>query len=150
MRIEDNLNRFSGYLNELSSKMTIKQKTVCKTMLEDILTEISKCQRKNELLSLELSGIPNTIYPDINKKLVDILILTGYDFIEVDLMNREIIDFMLKHHKVIEKSGQITAKRIQNIANLIRYTYQTTGLFPKTMAEVSNSFNEIKNAREQN
>lgn len=148
MRIEDSIIKFAGYLNEISSKLSIKQKTACKNMLEDILTEVQRSQIKNEKLAMELSGTPNANYPDINKKLVDILILTGYDFIEVDMMNREIIDFMLKHKKSIEKSGLLTAKRIQNIAGLIRYTYQTTGNFPKNMSEVVDSYNEIKDARE--
>jgi len=147
MTIEDKINKYANYLAEVSARMTFGQKAAAKKMLEEILTDLAILQRKNEKLSLQLAGMPNEDYPDLLHKMVDLIKLAGFDLIDVSEMDRKTIEFMLNNQELIMKNGDLTATRIQNIANLVRYHYQTKGEHPKNMSELVTDFNEIKDAR---
>ena len=149
MRIEDSIQKFADFLGELSVKFSYKQKVYAKNMLEDILSSLNRIEIKNEAMAAELTGLTNANYPDILLKLVDLLILTGYDFIDIDFMDRETIEFMIKNRDCIVKSGDVTANRIQYIAGLIKYCRQTTGKFPESMNEVIISYNDLKKLKNE-
>jgi hypothetical protein len=144
MRIEEKTQKFADYLGEICSKLSIKQKQYAKSLLEDILTEISIEQRRSEKLALELAGTKNEDYPDLLIKTVTLLQIMEFDIIDLTMINRYELEFIVTNFKSIKKSGEITTQRINNIIGIIKYHYQTTGNFPESMKDIIDSFNEIK------
>lgn len=145
MMIEKHIKEFGDFLSSIKTRITPGQLYKAKNMLENVLDSIQRLERSNEKLNLEMKGIYNEEYPSTFQKSMDLLVFLGFDIIEFTThINRQVIEFMQKNRASIEKSGPLTAERIQNIANMIKYTEQSTGAFPKTMKEVIEAYTELK------
>ena len=144
MRIEDKINKFAEYLGEISQKLSLKGKHYCKEMLEDILTDLTYIERKNELLALEINGTKSEDYADLLFKAVNLLQLSGYDMIDISFITRKEVEFLLNNKKILENSGEITPQRVFNIIKILKYHEQITGQFPENIYYIVESYNEIK------
>jgi hypothetical protein len=144
MRIEDNIQKFANFLGEIVSKLNISQRGYAKKLLEEILTEMSYIQRKNEVMALELSGLKGEDYPDLLLKSVALLQLVGFDKFEIAFYTRNEIDFLLNNMESIKNNGKCDYDRISNILKLVKYHEQTTGIFPEKISDLKESYKEIK------
>jgi len=149
-RIEEKIELFAELFYSASAKMTIGQKRYAKKILEEILGHISGLEVENDLLRAKLSG-ENTIeaYKNSLEKCVSIIQCLDFLLEDVQQINKEETDFFLLHKDSIKSSGKITMSRFLNIIKLFRYFRQTHEREPFTLSELIDSYNEIKQLREQ-